>query len=66
MKVIIDRFEGDFAVVELPDKKMINMLKTLLPSEAKEGDVISITVDKEETKSRRAHIEKLMNDVWED
>lgn len=66
MKVIIDRFEGDFAVVELPDKTMVNMLKTLLPSEAKEGDVISITVDKEETKSRRAHIEKLMNDVWED
>lgn len=66
MKVIIDRFEGDFAVVELPDKTMVNMLKTLLPSEAKEGDVISITVDKEETKNRRAHIEKLMNDVWED
>ncbi|GLI18780.1 hypothetical protein TSYNTROPHJE_05930 [Tepidanaerobacter syntrophicus] len=66
MKVIIDRFEGDFAVVELPDKTMVNMLKILLPSEAKEGDVITITVDKEETKSRKAHIEKLMNDVWED
>lgn len=66
MKVIIDRFEGDFAVVELPDKTMVNMLKILLPSEAKEGDVISITVDKEETKNRKAHIEKLMNDVWED
>lgn len=66
MKVIIDRFEGDFAVVELPDKTMVNMLKILLPSETKEGDVISITVDKEETKSRKAHIEKLMNDVWED
>ncbi len=36
-KLIIDRFEGDFAVCEQEDKKFINILKNKLPQEAKEG-----------------------------
>ncbi len=55
MKGIIDRFEGNFAVVELEDKKMININKNILPKKAKEGDVInieedSITLNKKEGK----------------
>ena len=41
MKIIIDRFEGDSAVVELPGKVIINVPKILFTN-AKEGDVISI------------------------
>ena len=37
----------------------------LLPSGAKEGDVLSITIDKKETEARRGRIEKLMDDLWE-
>lgn len=42
MKVIIDRFEEDLAVVEL-DEKMYNVPRALFP-EAQEGDTVEITV----------------------
>ena len=34
MRVIIDRFEGDYAVVELEDGSMVNMPKSLVPANA--------------------------------
>lgn len=64
MKVIIDRFEGDYAVVETEDKIMVNLPKLLIPG-AKEGDVISISIDEEETKKRKDNISKLMDDLWQ-
>ncbi len=42
MKAIIDRFEGDYVVVELPNIGMVDMPISLLPDSAAEGDVISI------------------------
>jgi len=65
MKVTIDRFEGEYAVVELPDRTIVNMPKVLVPG-AREGDIISITVDAGETSKRRENIRKLMDDVWKD
>ena len=65
MKIIIDRFEGDSAVVELPSKVIINIPRILLPN-AKEGDVISIEIDKEETKNRKKRVNNLMNDLFKD
>ena len=65
MKVIIDRFEGDFAVVETCDKSMVNLPKSLVPG-SREGDVISIIIDEEETKKRKDNIQKMMNDLWEE
>ncbi len=65
MKIIIDRFEGDFAVVEMPDKTMYNLPKYLFP-DAKEGSVISIEIDVMETKKRKADVEKIMDEVWDD
>lgn len=38
---IIDRFEGDFAVLERNDRTTINVPKDQLPAESKEGDVIT-------------------------
>jgi hypothetical protein len=64
LKVIIDRFEGDYAVVETEDKIMVNLPKLLIPG-AKEGDVISISIDEEETKQRKDNISKLMDDLWQ-
>lgn len=60
MKVIIDRFEGEYAVAELPDKSFVNLPKVLVP-DAKEGDVISITVEEGETKARAERIKSLMD-----
>ncbi|WP_026562007.1 DUF3006 domain-containing protein [Bacillus sp. J37] len=67
---IIDRFEGNFAVVEINGvTKDIN--KSLFPKEATVGDVIEfdgekVTILKNETEKLRKEIEDLMNDVWED
>ena len=66
MRVIIDRFEKEFAVCEKDDMSMINILRLKLPQEAKEGDILlvdgdNIIVDIEATKIRRAELEKLFN-----
>lgn len=65
MKVIIDRFEGNYAIVELEDKSTVDMPKKLIPEGAKEGDVLSIEIDLEETNRRKERIKKLMDDLWE-
>ena len=65
MKVIIDRFEGNFAVVELPDSSHVQLPAVLVP-DAKEGSIISIEVDVAETKRRAQAVEELMNDLFAD
>ena len=65
MKVIIDRFEGDFAVVELDNREMVDLRRKLVPIDAVEGDVLEIKINKQETESRRQRIEKLCKDLWE-
>lgn len=63
MKVTIDRFEGDFAVVLTDEGKRFDVPKSLFEN-GKEGDVFDIRRNLEETNSRRKKIEKLMNEVW--
>lgn len=70
LKGIIDRFEGEFAVVEI-DGKTIDFPKYIFPKEADVGDVViidgeKVTIDKKETEKLRREIEELMNEVWED
>ena len=64
MKYIIDRFEGDFAIVELSDKTLVNIPKAAIPPEAKEGDVIDVTVDEDGTAVRTEKINNLMKDLF--
>lgn len=61
MKVIIDRFEGDFAVVELEDLSTVNLPKVLVPG-SKEGDIVTIEVS--EDKQRHERIEKLADSLF--
>ena len=65
MKVIIDRFEGDYAVVELEVGKCVNIPKILIP-DAKEGDVIKIIIDRETTEERKKQIQELVNNVFDE
>jgi uncharacterized OB-fold protein len=65
MKVIIDRFEGDYAVVELEDRSICNMHIKLLPEGVEEGSVIKIEIDNESTKNKKEEIKKLMDELWE-
>ncbi|MDD2482625.1 MAG: DUF3006 domain-containing protein [Lutispora sp.] len=69
MRYIIDRFEGDYAVCEDVNKEIINIERTEIPSEAKEGDVIvrhegKIYIDIDETNKRKENIQRLMDDLW--
>lgn len=59
MQVTIDRFEGRFAVVETEKNQTVDMPRELVPAEAKEGDILTIRVDQELTRCRRAELEKL-------
>lgn len=65
MKVIIDRFEGEYAIVEIEVGKIISLPKILVPN-AKEGDVIKIEIDKEETEKRKNTVIELMKQVFEE
>ncbi|ABC61292.1 hypothetical protein [Geobacillus phage GBSV1] len=64
---IVDRFEGDIAVVEI-GRKTLDFPKDIFPKEADVGDVviIEVTIDKKETEKLRKEIEELMNEVFED
>lgn len=65
--LIIDRFEGDWAVIEF-GQKTFNIPKVLIPADAREGDVISIhiAVDKEATATRAEAIKRLADSLFED
>ncbi|MCB2355155.1 DUF3006 domain-containing protein [Clostridium estertheticum] len=70
MNVIIDRFEGNYAVCEKDDRTMIDIKKSKIPSIAKEGDVLIIDndviiIDIEKTKKRLNEIQKLTKGLWE-
>ena len=69
MKVIIDRFEGNFAVCEKEDRQMMDIERVKIPVAAKEGDVLDIsndkiTIDSETTEKRKKEIEELTKDLW--
>ncbi len=63
--LIIDRFEGDFAVIEYGEL-VFNLPRSLLPPEAKEGDVLKIelAVDAAATRERQKHAEELTKDLF--
>ncbi|MGK0469112.1 DUF3006 domain-containing protein [Clostridium sp.] len=67
---IIDRFEEEYAVVELKDGKMINISKAKLPIAVEEGMVIDIseciTINTYETLKRKKEIEKLTENLWDE
>ena len=64
MDVIVDRIEGDYAVVEIEKGKMCNLPLELVPN-VKEGDIVTIIINKDKTKKRKKTIEELMNSVFE-
>lgn len=69
MKIIIDRFEGNYAVCETEEKKFIDIPKSDIPKGAKEGDVLSKTdngycIEKTETETKREEVKKRMNRLF--
>lgn len=69
MKYIIDRFEGEFAVLEKEEGGTFDVPKSEI-IDAKEGDVVIFdngiyTVDKEETKKRKELIAEKIKRLFE-
>lgn len=70
-RFIVDRIEGDKAVLECENGDMVSMELTSLPKNLREGDVIRFNADscflnEEETERRRQKIRKLMEKVFEE
>ena len=63
MRAVIDRFEGDFAVIELDDGGFSNLPKELVPG-AKEGDIVIIKVEsgESETQKRQTRLRRLFSE----
>ena len=67
---IIDRYEGEYAILEDEEKRMVKVRKTELPKHVKEGDCLTkkehgYELDETATMERRAHIQSMMNDLFE-
>ncbi len=70
MRAVIDRFEGEFAVMEFVDGYK-NIPRQMLPPKAREGDVLTLKddkwmVDPEATYKRKEKTQKLAEELWED
>ena len=68
-KGIIDRFEGDYAVVEI-EGVMKPIRRTDIPEDAREGDVLTCVknrwqVDHATTAKLKLEVRKLAEEVWE-
>lgn len=69
MKYIIDRFEGEYAICQDENRKMVNIEKVRIPAEAKEGYVLiqqgdRFIIDIDETNRRKQKIQRLMDELW--
>lgn len=65
MTWIIDRIENNIAVCEV-DGSTIDIPLFALPKGVREGDAVSVSIDKEQTENRKENINKLMNSLFKD
>ena len=66
---IVDRIEGEIAVVEGKDLKMENILLKNIKGDPKEGDVLitdglNFIVDREATNKRKEKINQMIRNMW--
>jgi len=70
--VVIDRFEGDWAVLERADLSIVTVALAAVPPGTREGEVLrldgdgSLHPDAEETQRRRERILDLQDSLFED
>lgn len=62
---VIDRYEGDYAVLIFDDGQKLLWPKEQLPAGAREGVVVAIalTVDMRDTEQRSARLKSLLTDI---
>ncbi len=64
MKVIINHFEGEFAVVELEDRSISKMPLSLVPEGADECTVLSIDINYEATEKLKGGLSRLIKELF--
>ena len=64
MQFIIDRIEGEYAVVEIDAGKIEKIPMALLPEGSREGDVILIMRDENLTAERREQTVKRLGELF--
>ena len=69
MRYTVDRFEGEFAVLEAEDRATISVARELLPEDCAEGTVLlktadGYTRDLGEEAARAARIKEKMKRLW--
>jgi hypothetical protein len=65
--LIIDRFEGEWAVIEY-NRRTFNLPRILLPMGVREGDVINIhiTIDQTKTAQLKLQIKQQTDNLFEE
>lgn len=69
VKYTVDRIEEDFAVCEDENGAMVNIEKTQLPADIREGDIVSVengeaVILRDETQERRKIISQKRKDIF--
>ncbi|MCO1603288.1 DUF3006 domain-containing protein [Desulfosporosinus nitroreducens] len=64
---VIDRFEGDWAIIETDNRVTFNLPRSVLTADLKEGDIINILVslDSEATKQRSKNAKSLLENFFD-
>jgi hypothetical protein len=70
MRATIDRFEGEFAIMET-ENGYISILKAKIPPQAREGDVLLVqneewVIDLEATRMRKEKMNSMASELWQD
>lgn len=63
MTWIIDRFEGNFAVVECGETTF-NVPVDALPKKLSEGDVLDVLKNEEQTSARKKNADEILKDLF--
>lgn len=63
MKIVIDRIEDEIAVCELENGEMIEAPVSLF-GEVKEGDIVSITVEEEQTRIKTNEMQRRLSALF--
>ena len=65
MKWVIDRIESDIAVIEVGNE-CIDIPTKCLPIGVKDGDVLSLNIDKDATSEQLKRARTMMNNLFSD
>lgn len=65
MQVVVDRIEEDYIVLELDNGDIIDVPRELIPG-AREGDIVDIYINRDETDAKKEEVKKLMDNLFVD